>query len=47
MLERRKESDIFLATASRHRQSMQFAMKVDKVGSFQPALQPSSAEEED
>ena len=35
----------YLATVSRHRWSPQIAMKVDKVCSFQPALQPSSAEE--
>ena len=37
----------YLATDSRHHQSLQIAMKVDKVCSFQPALRPSSAEEED
>ena len=47
MLKRRKESDIYLAADSRHRQSLQIVMKVDKVCSFQPALRPSSAEEED
>ena len=46
-LNRRKESDTYLATDSRHRRSPQIAMKVDKVYSFQPALQPSSAEEKD
>ena len=44
MLERRRESDTYLATDSRNRQSRQIAMKVDKVCSFQPALQPSLAE---
>ena len=47
MLTRRKESDTYLATVSRHRWSTQIAMKVDKVYSFQPALRSSSAEEED
>ena len=47
MLKRRKESDTYLAADSRHRRSPQIAMKVDKVCSFQPALRPSSAEEED
>ena len=47
MLKRRKESDTYLAADRRHRWSMQIAMKVDKVCSFQPALRPSSAEEED
>jgi hypothetical protein len=47
MLKRWKESDTYLATESRQRWSQQIAMKVDKVCSFQPALQPSSAEEED
>ena len=46
MLTRRKESDTYLATVSRHSRSPQIAMKVDKVCSFQPALRPSSAEEE-
>ena len=45
MLERRKESNTNLATDSRHRWSLQIAMKVDKVCSFQLALRPSSAEE--
>ena len=44
MLKRRKESDTYLAADRRHRRSMQIAMKVDKVCSIQPALQPSSAE---
>ena len=44
MLKRRKESDTYLAADSRHRQSPQIAMKVDKVYSFQPALWPSSTE---
>ena len=46
MLKRRKESDTYLAADRRHCRSMQIAMKVDKVCSFQPALRPSSAEEE-
>ena len=46
MLKRRKESGTYLATDSRYRQSLQITMKVDKVCSFQPALRPSSAEEE-
>ena len=45
MLTRRKESDPYLATVSRHRWSVQIAMKVDKICSFQSALRPSSAEE--
>ena len=45
MLKRKKESSTYLAADRRHRRSMQIAMKVDKVYSFQPALQPSSAEE--
>ena len=44
MLTRRKESDTYLATISIHRWSLQIAMKVDKVCSFQLALRPSSAE---
>ena len=47
MLERRKESNTYLAADRRHRWSIQIAMKVDKVCSFQPALRPSSAEEKD
>ena len=47
VLTRRKESDTYLATVSRHRWSPQIAMKVDKVCSFQLALQPSSAEEDE
>ena len=46
ILKRRKESDTYLAADRRHRRSTQIAMKVDKVCSFQPALRPSSAEEE-
>ena len=46
MLTRRKESDIYLATVSRHRWILQIAMKMDKVYSFQLALRPSSTEEE-
>ena len=38
MLERRKESNTYLATNSRHCRSPQIMMKVDKVCSFQPAL---------
>ena len=47
MLKRRKESNIYLAADKRHRWSMQIAMKVDKKCSFQLALRPLSAEEED
>ena len=47
MLKRRKESETYLAADSIHRQSPQITMKVDKGCSFQPALWPSSAEEED
>ena len=47
ILTRKKESDNYLATVSRHRWSRQIAMKVDKMCSFQPALWPSSAKEED
>ena len=47
MLKRGKESDTYLAADSRHRQSSQIVMKVDKVYSFQPALRLSSAEVED
>ena len=39
MLKRTKESDTYMATDSRYRQSSQITMKVDKVCSFQPALQ--------
>ena len=46
MLTRRKESDAYLASDSRHHQSPKIAMKVDKVCSFQSALQPTSAEED-
>ena len=46
MLKRRKETDTYLAANRRHRQSMQIMMKVNKVCSFQPALQPSSADEQ-
>ena len=42
MLRRRKDSETYLATDSRHHRSPQIAMKVDKVWSFQPALRPSS-----
>jgi hypothetical protein len=38
MLKRRKKHDTYLAADSRHRQSSQIAMKVDKVCSFQPAF---------
>jgi hypothetical protein len=41
MLTRRKESDTYLTTVSRHCWSPQIAMKVDKVCIFQPALRPS------
>ena len=44
---RRKESDIYLATVRRHHWSLQVTMKEDKMCNFQPALWPSSAEEED
>ena len=47
MLKRRKESDTYLAADRRHRWSMQIAMKVDKVCSFQPALRPSSSSSAD
>jgi hypothetical protein len=47
LLKRRKESDTYLAADSRHRRSPQIVMKVDKVCSFQPALRPSSAEEDE
>ena len=46
MLIRRKESDTYLDTVGRHRWSLQVAMKVDKMCSFQPVHWPSSAEEE-
>ena len=39
---KKKESDAYLASDSRHRRSPQIMMKVDKVCSFQSALQPSS-----
>ena len=42
MLKRRKETDTYLATDSRHRRSPQIVMKVDKVCSFQSS---SSADE--
>ena len=45
ILIRRKESDTYLATVRRPR-SLQVAMKEDKMCSFQPALWPSSAEDE-
>ena len=38
---------LYIATVRRHRWSLQIAMKEDKMCSFQPALWPSSAEEED
>ena len=41
MLTRRKESDSYLATVSRHRCSRQITMRVDKMYSFQPALTPA------
>ena len=46
MLTRKKESDAYLASDSRHHRSPQIAMKLDKVCSFQSALQPSSIEED-
>ena len=45
ILTRRKESDTYLATVSRHRWSLQNAMKEDKMCSFQLALRLSSAVE--
>ena len=45
MLTRRKESDTYLITVSRHRWNPQIAMKVDNMCNFLPALRPSSAEE--
>ena len=47
LLERRKESDTYLAADRRHHRSTQIAMKVDTVCSFQPSLWFSSAEEDD
>ena len=44
MLTRRKESNTYLATVSRHRYRRQIAMKVYKMCSFQPVLWPSSGE---
>ena len=38
MLTRRKASDTYLDTVSRHRWSRQITMKIDKNCSFQPAL---------
>ena len=43
ILTRRKEGDTYLATVSRHRWSLQIAMKVDKMFSFQLALWQSSS----
>jgi len=42
----RKVSDTYLVTVRRHRWNLQVAMKQDKMCSFQPALWPSSAEED-
>ena len=47
MLTRKKERNTYLAAVSRHHWSAQIAMKVDKMCSFQPALRPLSAEEEE
>jgi hypothetical protein len=47
ILIRRKESDTYLATVSRHHWRLKIAMKVDKMCSFHPAQWPLSAEEED
>ena len=47
VLTTRKESDTYLATFSKLRWSLQITIKVDKMCSFQPALWPSSPEEED
>ena len=44
MLTRRKESDTYLASVSRHRGMRQNMMNIDKYCSFQPALCASSAE---
>ena len=41
---KRKESDTYLASVGRYRWSSHIVMKVDKVCSFQPVLRPSSAE---
>jgi hypothetical protein len=46
ILKRRKEGDTYLATVSKHCWSLQVAMKVDKMCSFQLALWPTSAEED-
>ena len=46
ILIRRKEGDTYLATVRRHHWSLQVTMKEDKMCSFQPALWPSSAEED-
>ena len=47
VLKRRKECGTYLATARRHRWRLKMTMKVGKLCSFEPALQPSSTEEED
>ena len=39
---KRKESDTYLASVGRYRWSSHIVMKVDKVCSFQPVLRPSS-----
>ena len=46
VLTRRREYGIYLATARRHRRRIKM-QKRDELRSFQPALQPSSAVEED
>ena len=50
MLKRRKESDTYLATGSRHHQSLKIAMKVVNVWSFHrdlwtPAMSTVSSQE--
>ena len=47
MLRKRKESDTYLATVSRHRWSRGITMKIDKYCICQLALWLSSAEDED
>ena len=47
MLKRRKEGGTYLATDSRHRWRVQMTMKKEIKCSFQPALRPSSAVEEE
>jgi hypothetical protein len=46
-VKKKEKSATYLAADRRHRRSTQIVMKVDKVCSFQSALGPSSAEEED